>query len=115
MWRSVVALALRSCCDWINLYQSVEGEEVTRQQVADLADMARALVEPQENAKLAVVERGSATDVKMDQECVFLSVKKPGAVSSDPLYCVLHRKHHRVRDSVAFSNLLIGKGERHGF
>jgi len=86
----------------------VEGAEVTRQQVADLADMVRALVEPQENAMLAVFERGSATDVKMDQECVFLSAKKLGVVSSNPLYYVLHRKNHQVRDSEAFSNLLIG-------
>jgi len=98
---------LRSCCDWISLYQLVEGEEVTRQQVADLADMVRALVAPQENATLAV-GRGSATNVKMVQECVFLLAKKPGAVSSSPLYYVLHRKNHRVRDSEAFSNLLIG-------
>jgi len=99
---------LRSCHDWISLYQLVEGEEVTRQQVADLTDMVRALVEPQENAMLAVPGRGSATDVKMDQGCVFLSAKKPGAASSNPLYYVLHRKNHRVRDSEAFSNLLIG-------
>jgi len=99
---------LRSCCDWISPYQLVEGEVVTRQQVVDLEDMVRALVAPQENARLAVFGTGAATNVKTDQECVVPLAKKPGAVSSNQLYYVLHRKNHRVRDSEAFSNLLIG-------